>query len=90
MRVSGEIVAMALNATDWHRSEIQTFLYEQEDGTQRHVVRDCTKPAGEQVLWERVVPKSEYEATFALKQLAKERAEADVIAERINTLMGNR
>lgn len=89
MRVSGEIVAMALNATEWHRSQIQGFVYETADGTDLHVVRDVTKDKDAQVLWTERAPRPEHDAAFARKMLAKERAEADLIAERINVLLGS-
>jgi hypothetical protein len=90
VKISGEIVAMALNATQWHRSEVQGFTYPHKDGTQSHVVRDCTKPAGEQLIWQETAPKSDYEAAHARMLLAKERAEADIVAERINILISAR
>jgi hypothetical protein len=88
MRVSGEVVAMALNATDWHRSQIQTFCYPLPDGNQMHVVRDLTKPADEQTLWKEIAMQPDHDAAYARKMLEKERAEAFVIADRINALMG--
>lgn len=87
-KISGEIVAMALNATHWHRSQIQTFCYEGEDGFDLHVVRDLTKPVENQTLWRERVPRAEHDACYQRKRLARERAEADVIADRINRLIG--
>ncbi len=87
-KVSGEIVAMALNATDWHRSQIQTFCYQGEDGFDLHVVRDLTKQGSEQTLWSERAPRAEHDECYQRKLLARERAEADVIADRINRLIG--
>jgi hypothetical protein len=87
-KISGEIVAMALNATDWHRSQIKTFCYQGEDGFDLHVVRDLTKPIEDQTLWRERVPRDDHDACYQRKMLARERAEADVIADRINRLIG--
>lgn len=88
MKIAGEIVAMALNATDWHRSQIQTFCYRCADGTDLHVVRDLTRRDSEQELWSERGAPSRHDEISARKMLAKERAEADVIADRINALIG--
>ena len=88
MKITGEIVAMALNATDWHRSQIQTFRYQCSDGADLHVVRDLTKKDRDQELWSERGAPAQYDDVYARKMLAKERAEADVIADRINALIG--
>jgi hypothetical protein len=52
------------------------------------VVRDLTKKDRDQELWvERGVP-ADHQDIFIRKMLAKERAEADVLADRINALIG--
>jgi len=87
-KISGKIVAMALNATDWHRSQIQTFCYQCADGTDLHVVRDLTKKDRDQELWSERGARDQHDAIYGRKMLAKERAEADVLADRINALIG--
>ncbi len=90
MKVSGEIVAMALNATAWHRSQVQGFLYDADDepDKQWHVVRDLTKLRGEQVVWRELASRADYEDAHKSMLLAQERARAEILADRINTLMG--
>lgn len=90
MKVNGEVVAMALNATAWHRSQVQGFLYEADDepGKQWHVVRDLTKMRGEQVVYRELAPAQDYSRAHAEMLAAQERARADILANRINALMG--
>lgn len=87
--VTGEIVAMALNATDWRRGQIQGFCYDLEDGRQEHVLRDLTKPYGEQRVWREIARREDYDAAHKRMMLAKEQADAATLADRINRLMGS-
>ena len=90
MRVSGEVVAMAMNATAWHRGQVQGFLYEADDepDKQWHIVRDLTKMRGEQVVYRDLATKSDYEAAHSRMLIALERARADLLADGINRLLG--
>jgi hypothetical protein len=88
MKISGEIVAMALNATEWHRSQIQGFTYTLDDGArQMHIVRDMHKGNEKPTIWAETADTSEYEAAHRRMLIAQERARAEVLAERINLLM---
>lgn len=53
--IDAEIWYEADQATRWRQSQVQGFLYDTNDPkAKRHVIRDCTKPEGEQWLWENV------------------------------------
>lgn len=79
---------MALNATEWHRSQIQTFCYEGDDGLDLHIIRDLTKAGEDEILWRELASRCDHDTVYARKMIAKERFEADVLADRINRLLG--
>ncbi len=86
--VTKQIVAMALNATEHHRNQIQGFCYPLANGNKLHVVRDLTRRPDEQRIWAEEAADSAYEGAHARMTLAIEQAEAAIIADRINRLMG--
>ena len=87
VKITGEIVAMALNATGWHRSQLQVFTYNQAPSVQIHAVRDLTQEPELQTVSLEVARREEYQAAHSRALLAKEKAEANLIAERINVLI---
>jgi len=61
--LDAELMLRAKKETEFHRSQIQGFLYGPGKGPYQgwHTVRDCTKPYRDQVIWREYGFKYDYE-----------------------------
>jgi hypothetical protein len=89
MKVTGELVSMALDATCYHRSQVQGFCTPALlSDYQRHYIRDLTKPNRTQLVWEHLAPEADYASAHQAILRKQEAIRAQIIADRLNVLLG--
>ena len=79
-QITAEHVQRAFAATEWHRSQVQGFLYPTKSGLDRHVVRDLTKSPGTQTVWEVTASRDDYEMADERSWAAIESYRAGLLA----------
>jgi len=82
----------AFARTEFHRSQIQGFLYGRyEKYIGRHVIRDCTLDSHRQELWSvQDEDGSKYEALYLEKNIRIEEARMQLVADELNLILQNR
>ena len=82
----------AFAKTEFHRKEIQGFLYgDYEKNIGRHVIRDCTLDGDRQEIWSvRDEDGSKYEALYLEKTIRIEEARMQLVADELNLILQNR
>lgn len=84
-----EILVQAKEETADHCSQIQGFLYCKKGAEKagQHVLRDCTKPHGDQVLWSKFAEAYRYEETHREMELETEIAKSRIIAAQYDRIV---
>jgi len=89
--IDAEVWLRAEEDTERHRGQIQGFCYKGRSGEgkpARHVIRDCWKKSGDQVLWSREGTDEEYEAINEEMNRMIRFFEIELISDRYEELMG--
>jgi hypothetical protein len=89
MSFDPELFVLAQKQTEWHRSQVQGFLYgpNAKNREGRHVIRDCTKPAGEQIIWSHEGTADDYDRLHAKMEWVIAVETARITLERYSVLL---
>ena len=88
MKITGDLLVRATKNTEVHRMQIQGYCRINKDCKEEHVIRDLTKPMGNQKLWGSTHEGGEFAKAHERMIEQIDLIEANLIVAELNKLLG--